>query len=75
MRLDKERQEIEEPKRIEYCIKILESKGFNIIEQNNTYITFKYKNSIIKHFPYSGWHTGKNIKDGRGFKNLLKQLK
>jgi len=30
--------------------------------------------STINFFPYSGWHSGKSIEDGRGFKNLLKQL-
>ena len=29
----------------------------------------------IHFFPYTGWHTGKGIKDGRGLQNLLKQLK
>lgn len=36
---------------------------------------FEWKGNTIKLFPYSGWHTGKGIKDGRGIDNLLKQLK
>ena len=34
-----------------------------------------FDNEKVKFFPYSGWHTGKSIKDGRGIENLLKQLK
>lgn len=29
----------------------------------------------VMHYPFTGWHTGKSIKDGRGIQNLLKQLK
>lgn len=38
-------------------------------------IEFEYKGHSIKYFPYSGWATGKTIKDGRGLNNLIKQLK
>jgi hypothetical protein len=34
-----------------------------------------FKNELVKFFPYSGWHTGKSIVDGRGIKKLLAQLK
>ena len=37
-------------------------------------LEFKYKGNTIKFYPYSGWHSGKGIKDGRGFQNLIKQL-
>lgn len=59
---------------MEYCIKVLESKDFKIVEQTSTYIGFEHKGHIVKHYPYSGWHTGKTIKDGREFNKLLKQL-
>ncbi len=38
-------------------------------------IEFDFNGSKIKFYPYSGWATGKTIKDGRGLENLLKQLK
>lgn len=38
-------------------------------------IEFEYKGHIVKYFPYSGWATGKTIKDGRGLMNLINQLK
>jgi hypothetical protein len=42
---------------------------------NAVAITFTWKGHPVKLYPYSGWHTGKTIKDGRGIENLLKQLK
>ena len=43
--------------------------------KNETTIEFLHNGATIKLFPYTGWHTGKTIKDGRGVRNLLKQLK
>lgn len=73
VRLDRERQERLEPKRIESCKQKLESMGF-YVEQNHTALVFEFKGSKIQFWPYSGWHTGKTIKDGRGFENLINQL-
>jgi hypothetical protein len=42
---------------------------------SDTEVEFEWKGNMIKFWPYSGWHTGKGIKDGRGLQNLLKQLK
>lgn len=75
MRLDIERQKKLEPKRMEACKKSLEQLGYEVIEQGGTTLEFMHKGSKIKLFPYSGWHTGKTIVDGRGFDKLLKQLK
>lgn len=74
-RLDIERQQKLEPKRIETAIKLLQDLGIEIEEQNETVIKFYHKSFIVTFFPYSGWHTGKSIQDGRGLINLLKQLK
>src|SRR5690606_35841086 len=41
---------------------------------NETKIEFIFKGNIVRFFPYSGWHTGKSITDGRGWANLVKQL-
>ena len=73
-RLDKERQKELEPTRKEFAIKKLQEKGFEITFECDTRIEFIYKGEIIQLFPYSGWHTGKNIKDGRGLSKLLKQI-
>ncbi len=72
-RLDQEREARLEPHRIKTCKEKLESLGFEIT-QNHVQLEFIFKGSKILFWPYSGWHTGKTIKDGRGFKNLLQQL-
>lgn len=75
-RLDKYRQRALEPKRIDYAIDALKSLGFDKLGiMNGNEIRFTYKGSVISLFPFTGWHTGKTIKDGRGINNLLKQLK
>lgn len=73
-RQDIETQKELEPKRIEYAIEKLTDMGFNVVKINDTTIKFIYKNHWVTLFPYSGWYTGKSIKDGRGIDNLLKQL-
>lgn len=74
-RLDIERQNELEPKRIDYAVQQLESLGIEILSRDERKITFLFKGEKCVLFPYSGWHTGKSIKDGRGINNLLKQLK
>lgn len=72
-RLDQEREAHLEPKRIESCKKKLEELGFEV-EQQHVQLNFIYKGSKVQFWPYSGWHTGKTITDGRGFNHLLDQL-
>lgn len=72
-RLDQEREEKLQPIRIESCKKKLEILGF-VVNQDNTKLAFVYKDSPVIFFPYSGWHAGKTIEDGRGFAHLLSQL-
>ena len=45
-----------------------------ILNCTDKMIEFEYKGQPVKYFPYSGWATGKTIKDGRGLKNLIKQI-
>lgn len=59
---------------MEYAIKEIEALGFKITYQKRK-INFWYKGSAVHFYPYSGWATGKTIKDGRGIENLLNQLK
>lgn len=70
----KEQRRAIEPKRMLYAIDRLSQKGFTPVV-HGSYIEFEYKGSIVKFFPYTGWATGKTIKDGRGINNLIKQLK
>jgi hypothetical protein len=75
-RLDKERQDRLQPKRIDFAVKEIIKRGISgVIVKDDNCIEFFYKGNLIKFFPYSGWHSGKGIVDGRGIDNLLKQLK
>lgn len=73
-RLNQEREKELQPIRIEYAIKFLNELGYTELEVDNTKIIFLHKGEPVTFFPYSGWHSGKSIKDGRGLANLLKQL-
>ena len=73
-RLNTERQEALEPKRIAYAKKKLMELGFDVTE-SETELRFVYKGNTIKFFPYSGWHSGKGITDGRGLDKLIKQIR
>jgi hypothetical protein len=70
----KQRKESSEPKRMQYAIEQITKLGYEIIEKDSTKIVFMFKDSPITFFPYTGWHTGKTIKDGRGINNLIEQL-
>jgi hypothetical protein len=74
-RLDQEREKKLQPTRVQHALKKLFEIGIEPITIDSTKIVFEFKGEKIQFFPYSGWHTGKSIKDGRGLKNLLKQLK
>ena len=74
-RLDQKRERKLQPERIKYAVEQIESLGFEILFLNETEVQFLYKNERVNFFAYSGWHTGKSIKDGRGIKNLLNQIK
>jgi len=73
-RLDQEAEERLQPIRMRTCKDKLESMGFIVNSDDSTKLTFKFKGSTIQFWPYSGWHTGKSVRDGRGFRRLLKQL-
>lgn len=75
MRLDIDRQKELEPGRIEYARNQITALGYEITEENATALKFVFKGSTVTLFPYSGWHTGKTIQDGRGIAKLLKQIK
>lgn len=74
-RLNIERQNELEPKRIDYAKQKIQELGYDIIYETDRYIQFIFKDHKIIFYPYSGWHTGKTITDGRGIKKLLNQIK
>lgn len=73
-RLNIERQEMLEPERIKFAKQQIASLGFQITNEDATKIQFVFKGSTVTLFPYSGWHSGKTITDGRGIEKLIKQI-
>jgi hypothetical protein len=53
----------------------IQKLGYTIIHQDYTELRFMYNNELVKFYPYSGWHTGRSIRDGRGLQELLNQIK
>lgn len=67
-----------EPRRVQYAREQLSSLDLSIsFEYNAALRCFIIADgaSIIRYYPYTGWFTGKSVKDGRGIHNLIKQLK
>ena len=63
-----------QPERVQYAMNLIEKAGCTITFQNEKEIIFQHKDERINFFPYSGWATGKSIKDGRGIHKLINQL-
>ncbi len=74
-RLDEERQKELQPIRHAKAKEEITKLGYTITFEDPSVLIFYFKNNKVKYFPYSGWATGKKIKDGRGLKNLLNQIK
>lgn len=72
-RLNQERVNKIQPKRMAYAIEAISKKGY-LVESDNVKVWFDYLGSRIVLYPFSGWHTGKTIQDGRGIDNLLNQI-
>lgn len=73
-RLNIDRQNKLEPVRLQKTIMEITNLGLKITSITQKMIEFEFKGSTVRFYPYSGWATGKSIKDGRGLDNLLKQL-
>lgn len=73
-RLNIERQHRLEPQRMDYAQRQIEKLGYKVNRVSDNQLRFEFKDSTINFFPYSGWASGATIKDGRGIKNLLKQI-
>lgn len=74
-RLDQERENELEPKRMAYAMFELLNLGYVPVSPDGKKIFFTHKEETVVLYVYSGWHTGKSIVDGRGILKLLKQLK
>jgi hypothetical protein len=65
----------EEARRLKYALDKIMALGLTITFQSKSELRFWFKEKEVRLFPYTGWFTGKSIKDGRGIANLLKQLR
>lgn len=74
-RLNQEREVKLQPTRMSFAINVIEKLGYEILSKNETTLIFRFKDAKITFYPYSGWHTGKTIIDGRGIEHLVKQIK
>lgn len=71
----KERQEALQPGRIEYARTKLKALGYDVEQTSTAALRIIHQGSPVIIYPYTGWFTGKTVRDGRGIHNLLKQLK
>lgn len=71
---DQGRREQLQPDREVYAIDKLTKAGIEISHVDKVKVQFMFKGHIVTHFFYTGWHTGKTIKDGRGIHELIKQV-
>jgi len=74
-RLNIERQNELEPQRMVHARNQITGLGYAIVRESKTELVFEFKGREVHFFPYSGWHTGSTIKDGRGLSNLINQIK
>lgn len=70
-----EKKKLLQPTRMDYAKQSITDLGYEITFEDDTRIEFYYKDHVVKMFPYSGWHTGQTIQDGRGITKLLNQIK
>jgi len=73
-RLNQEREKRLQPVRYDLAVKELTGRGFLVEILSEKHLRFLFKNQWVTYYPYSGWATGKSIKDGRGLNFLLNQL-
>ena len=72
----KRRRARREPGRMDWTRQQLEDMGYAVThDPAQRVLMFEYKNSTIRLWPYTGWFSGRPIVDGRGFENLVKQLR
>lgn len=77
-RLDQDREKRLQPVRMQKAIDAIEALGYEVTVVSETeihFVTNHIQGYKVKYWPYSGWATGRDIKDGRGLSKLLKQLK
>lgn len=62
------------PERMAHAKKRIAMAGYAFTCPDDMSISFMYKCCPVRFYPYTGWFTGKSVKDGRGLQNLLDQV-
>ena len=71
----RQEREKKESVRWDYALKALEEKGYTVEQDpEGRCLQFQHNGNTVTVWPYTGWFAGKSVQDGRGIKNLLKQL-
>ncbi len=65
----------EQERRKEFAMIHLDKAGIELTYESDSEINFIHNGHTVKFFPLTGWFTGKSVKDGRGLKNLLKEIR
>lgn len=60
--------------RLDFAKRNIEDFGYEVLRVSEKELQFEHNGNLIKFFPFTGWATGRGIKDGRGLENLLNQL-
>ena len=69
-------KEMLEPARMQYARTKITELGYEILNPDaKNVILFYFKDKPVYFFPFTGWHSGRSITDGRGIKKLLNQIK
>lgn len=74
-RLDQQREAELQPQRMNIAKLALQKLGYKITFEDPEHLQFVFNGETVRYWPYSGWHTGKSIRDGRGLENLLRQIR
>ena len=64
-----------EPERIEFAIRQIQRLGYEVERASDKAISFEFNGARVTMYPFTGWFTGKTVKDGRGIRKLLSQIK
>lgn len=72
-KIKKENREAKQPIMMMAAIEALTGLGIETTNHGD-HITFNYQGETVTYWPFTGWASGKSIKDGRGLIKLLKQL-
>jgi hypothetical protein len=59
-----------DPQEIASCQLTLEELSFEVTQCGRYRLEFVFQGYRALFWPYSGWHSGRSIEDGRGFEHL-----